>query len=67
VHDGRWAVIGQMDFGGATAYWTGSVGDWATLDVSDGTRFVVTLEPAASPAPNGGPTSPVVLQADLTE
>jgi Anti-sigma-K factor rskA len=66
-HDGRWAVIGQMDFGGTTAYWTGSVGDWATLDVSDGTRFVVTLESSASPAPNGVPTSPIVLQADLSE
>jgi hypothetical protein len=63
--DGRWAVIGQMDFAGATAYWVGSVGDWATLNIDSGTRFVVTLDPAASPAPGSGPMSPGVLIANL--
>ena len=65
--DGRTAAIGEMDFTGTTAYWTGSVGAWATLDVSPGTRFIVTLESNAGPPSAGGPTTAPVLEADLTE
>jgi Anti-sigma-K factor rskA len=65
--DGHWDAIGKMDFGGGTAYWTGSVGDWATVDVGAGTQFVVTLEANAGASPGTGPTSPAVLQADLAE
>jgi len=64
---GRTAAIGQMEFNGPTAYWTGSVGTWATLDVSPGTRFFVTLESSPSPPASSGPSTAPVLQADLTE
>jgi hypothetical protein len=65
--DGRWAEIGEMDFQGTLAYWTGSVADWATLNVGSGSRFVVTLDPAGGATPATGPTTPVVLSADLTD
>jgi len=61
---GKTAFIGAMEFAGDTAYWTGSVGDWAAVAFDPGTRFVVTLEPSAG-APPKAPTTPAVLQADL--
>lgn len=64
--DGQWAVIGEMDFSGATAYWTGSVGAWAHLNVGPGSRFVVTLDPIGGPTPATGPSAAPVLAADLT-
>jgi hypothetical protein len=59
------ATIGEMDFAGSTAYWTGTTGSWASVTFEPGTRFLVTLEPAASPPPGAGP-GPVILQADLS-
>lgn len=61
---GQSASIGVMDFAGSTAYWTGSVGEWASVAFDPGARFIVTLEPDSGTAP-GQPTSPAVLQADL--
>jgi hypothetical protein len=58
------ASVGVMEFAGPTAYWTGSVGEWASVAFDPATRFVVTLEPDAGVAP-GKPTTPPVLQADL--
>jgi hypothetical protein len=62
---GRSASIGVMEFAGDTAYWTGSVGEWAAVAFDPATRFVVTLEPATSGAEPTAPSTPVVLQADL--
>jgi len=62
---GKSASIGVMEFTGTTAYWTGSVGEWAAVAFDPATRFVVTLEPATSGTVPSQPSSPVVLQADL--
>lgn len=61
---GKSVAIGTMEFAGETAYWTGSVGDWAAIAFDPGTRFIVTLEADGSP-PSSGPTTPAVLVADL--
>lgn len=51
--------IGQMWFAGATAYWTGSLEDWATTSFGSGT-FGISLEPVNGPRGN-----PAVLVGDL--
>lgn len=62
---GKSASIGVMDFAGDTAYWTGSVGDWAAVAFDPGAQFIVTLEPSSGPMPPLSPTTPAVLVADL--
>jgi len=64
VWAGRADLVGQMDFAGAVAYWTGAAGSWSDLTFQAGTRFEVTLEPLAAPS-GSAPTGPIVLQADL--
>jgi Anti-sigma-K factor rskA len=61
--DGRSAAIGAMDFEDGTAYWIGSLDDWAAIELDPGTQFLVTLEPGG-PA-NRQPSGPTVLEADL--
>jgi hypothetical protein len=41
-------AVGWMYFAGQTAYWVGSLDEWATFQIGPTTRFVVTLEPAGS-------------------
>jgi hypothetical protein len=53
--------VGWMYFSGGTAYWIGSLDEWATFQIGPGTRFVVTLEPASGQGRSG----PAVLSADL--
>ncbi len=55
-------AIGSMEFAGGTAYWVGSLDDWASISLTPGTAFYVTLEDGAS-----GPTrtGPVVLEGEL--
>lgn len=60
---GKWTVVGEMEFAGTTAYWTGPTGDWAQLLADPGTRFVVTAESAATPGER--PAGAVILQASL--
>lgn len=60
---GKSTAIGTMEFAGDTAYWTGSVGNWAAVAFDPGTRFVVTLE--AEGGKPSSPTTPAVLVADL--
>lgn len=64
----RWAgvstAIGTMKFAGDTAYWSGSVGDWAAVAFESGTQFIVTLEADGDTVPSS-PTTPAVLVADL--
>lgn len=58
---GSGAVIGKMYFAGRTAYWIGSLDQWATFRIGPDTRFVVTL----SPIDGGRPSDPEVLSANL--
>jgi hypothetical protein len=57
----RSVLVGQMDFAGGTAYWVGSLGEWATWEIGPETQFVVTLESADAEARTGTP----ILSADL--
>jgi len=62
LEDGDHSVpIGWMFFAGQTAYWTGSLDEWATFQISPATKFVVTLEAAGSTDRTGQ----AVLSADL--
>ena len=54
-------AIGTMFFAGGTAYWVGSLDEWATIRIGPSTRFAVTLEPADGTRLSG----PIVLSADL--
>ncbi len=55
------AVIGKMYFTGRTAYWIGSLDEWATFRIGPDTRFSVALSPIDRTRPSG----PEVLSADL--
>lgn len=59
--DGSSVRVGTMYFAGPTAYWIGSLDEWATFQISSTTRFVVTLEAADAEQRAG----PAVLSADL--
>ena len=61
VDDSSAAKIGTMYFAGRTAYWVGSLDEWATFKIRPGTRFVVTL-PDPDTTRFGGP---IYLSADL--
>lgn len=62
LDDGAHSVpIGWMFFAGQTAYWTGSLDEWATFQIGPATKFVVTLEAAGSKDRTGQ----AVLSADL--
>jgi Anti-sigma-K factor rskA len=61
VEADRSALVGQMFFAGGTAYWVGSLDEWATPDIGADTQFVVTLEAADAQVR----TSTPVLSADL--
>jgi Anti-sigma-K factor rskA len=54
-------AIGTMFFAGRTAYWVGSLDEWATIRIGPNTRFAVTLEPVDGSRLSG----PIVLSADL--
>lgn len=54
-------AIGWMEFAGPTAYWIGSLDEWATFQIGPSTKFVVTLEPAGSTTRTGAD----VLSANL--
>ena len=55
-----WA-IGKMYFSGSTAYWVGSLDEWASFEIEPTTMFRVSLEPpGADPAARAGP---IVLEA----
>jgi len=57
-----WA-IGKMYFSGSTAYWVGSLDEWASFEIEPTTMFRVSLEPpGADPAARAGP---IVLEAAL--
>lgn len=58
--DGVRSPVGQMWFSGGTAYWNGSLDEWATTSFQGGGTFGISLEPVSAPAGN-----PAVLVADL--
>ena len=55
-------AIGQMDFAGSTAYWVGSLDEWASTALRPGWSFYVTLEDGPPGAQRAGP---VVLESDF--
>jgi hypothetical protein len=59
----RRTPIGRMDFADGTAYWSGSLDDWATVSITSSSELGVSLEPR-EPAP-GSSGGPAVLLADL--
>lgn len=59
--DGVRSPVGQMWFSGDTAYWNGSLDEWATISFDGGGTFGVSLEPVEGPRGN-----PAVLVADLS-
>jgi hypothetical protein len=61
VEADRSVMVGQMFFAGGTAYWVGSLDQWATWEIGPETQFVVTLEAAGAQDRTGTP----VLSADL--
>ena len=61
VEADRSVMVGQMFFAGATAYWVGSLDEWATWEIGPETQFLVTLEDAGSRDRTGTP----ILSADL--
>lgn len=54
--------VGRMWFAGGTAFWSGSLADWATTSFEGGGTFGVSLEPVSGPVGN-----PAILAADLGE
>ena len=61
--DGEGWAIGKMYFSGGTAYWVGSVDEWASFEIGPTTMFRVSLEPpGADPKTRSGP---IVLEAAL--
>jgi hypothetical protein len=55
-------LIGKMDFAGTTAYWVGSLDDWASISLDPGAHFIVSLEPTDGPSTR---TGSIVLEAEL--
>ncbi len=58
--DGARSKVGEMVFAEGTAFWSGSLDEWATTSFEAGGTFGVSLEPVAGPAGN-----PAVLAAEL--
>jgi hypothetical protein len=62
-NDGSGWAIGKMYFAGTTAYWVGSLDEWASFEIGPTTQFRVSLEPpGADPNTRSGP---IVLEASL--
>jgi hypothetical protein len=61
--DGQGWAVGKMYFAGQTAYWVGSLDEWASFEIGPTTLFRVSLEPpGADPTIRSGP---IVLEAAL--
>lgn len=58
--DGVRSPMGQLWFAGGTAFWSGSLEEWATTSFEAGGTFGISLEPVSGPAGN-----PAILAADL--
>jgi len=60
--DGKRSPVGQMWFAGGSAFWNGTLDEWATTSFEAGGTFGVSLEPVAGSAGN-----PAVLVAQLPD
>jgi len=61
--DGKGWAVGKMYFAGSTAFWVGSLDEWASFEIGPTTQFRVSLEPpGADPSTRSGP---IVLEAAL--
>ena len=61
--DGKGWAVGRMYFAGSTAFWVGSLDQWASFEIGPTTQFRVSLEPpGADPNTRSGP---IVLEAAL--
>ncbi|HEX4898050.1 MAG TPA: anti-sigma factor [Candidatus Limnocylindrales bacterium] len=60
--DGKRSPVGQMWFAGDTAFWNGTLDEWATTSFERGGTFGVSLEPVSGPVGN-----PAVLVAELPD
>lgn len=60
--DGKRSPVGQMWFAGGSAFWNGTLDEWATTSFEAGGTFGVSLEPVSGPAGN-----PAVLVAELPD
>jgi len=58
--NGSRSRVGTMWFAAGTAFWSGSLDEWATTTIEAGGTFGVSLEPTDAPGGN-----PAVLAADL--
>jgi hypothetical protein len=58
--DGERSPVGKMWFAGATAFWNGTLDEWATTSFEAGGTFGVSLEPIS-----GSVGNPAVLVAEL--
>jgi hypothetical protein len=58
--DGKRWPVGVMWFAGQTAFWNGTLDEWATTSFEKGGTFGVSLEPL-----DGGTGNPAVLVAEL--
>ena len=62
-NDGTGWAVGRMEFAVGTAYWVGTLDEWASFEIGPTTMFRVSLEPpGADPAKRAGP---IVLEAAL--
>ena len=55
-------AIGSMEFAAGTAYWVGSLDEWASISLAPGTAFYVTLEQGPAGSNRAGP---IVLEGEL--
>jgi hypothetical protein len=55
-------AVGRMQFAGGTAYWVGSLDEWASISLKPGTEFYVTLETGPPGSMRAGP---VILEGTL--
>jgi hypothetical protein len=60
--NGKRSPVGQMWFAGGSAFWNGTLDEWATTSFEAGGTFGVSLEPVAGSAGN-----PAVLVAELPD
>ena len=60
--NGKRSPVGQMWFAGGSAFWNGTLDEWATTSFEAGGTFGVSLEPVA-----GSTGNPAVLVAELPD
>jgi hypothetical protein len=62
-YEGTETAMGKMWFVDGNAFWVGTTGDWAAIDLDPEKQFLVTLEPTTNTGHSH--QGPIVLQANL--